>query len=149
MSGAEPPTWLFLLPFAWIAGCVGASILYRRAAGKPVIPHLPPATRFRERGASGWNDSHWLGQLGGANGCLLVAVTDRELIVTPFFPFNLMFLPEILGLEARAPLTRIRAIEDKRRFFRRSLVVDLGDGQRIGLILRNPGGFLAAARPGT
>lgn len=147
MSGAEPPNWLFLFPIVWIAGCAGASILYRRASGKPVIPRLPENARFRERGTSGWNDSHLFGRLGGASNCLLVAVTDRELIVTPFFPFNLMFLPEMLGLEVRAPLTRIRTIKDRRRFFQRVLIVDLGDGQRIGLALRDPDAFLAAARP--
>lgn len=147
MSGVEPPTWFFLFPILWVAGCVGASILYRRSAGKPVIPRLPETTRFKERGASGWNDSTWIGQLGGAGNCLLVAVTDHELIVTPFFPFNLLFLPEIYGLEIHAPLARVRTIEDRRRFFRRSLIVDLGDGQRFGLILHKPDAFLAAMRP--
>lgn len=144
MNGTEPPDWLFYLPLLCIGGWVAISIAYRRSAGKPVFPRQPSGAIYKESQASGWNDGSWIGRIGGANRCLLLAVTDRELVVTPFFPFNLMFLPEIYGLEVRVPLTRIRRVEDRRRLFRNAVIVDLGDGKRFGLILRDPVGFKRA-----
>ncbi|HEX5182944.1 MAG TPA: hypothetical protein VFW19_07305 [Allosphingosinicella sp.] len=96
------------------------SILYRRRAGKPIHPHLPPNAAFAERGASG----PW------ASRCLLVAVTDEAFMVTPFFPFNLMFLPEIYGLEVTIPLHAIRSVTISDRWLGSNIVIDRGEGRR-------------------
>lgn len=40
----------------------------------------------------------------------MVAVADNELIVTPNFPFNLMFLPDIYDLDHRAPFAAIVSV---------------------------------------
>jgi len=144
MSLEEPPVWFFFLPIIWIGGLIGASILHRRIHDEPIIPRIPKSARFVQRMASGWSDDNWLRRLGGANNCLMVAVTDRELTVTPFFPFNLMFLPQMLGLEVRTPLSRIRAVEPTRRFFTSAVRVELDDGRAIALVLNDPEGFQEA-----
>lgn len=146
MSLQEPPVWFLFLPIIWIGGVIAASIFYRRVHDKPIIPRIPKSVRFAQRMASGWNDENWFRRLGGANNCLMVAVTDRELTVTPFFPFNLMFLPEMWGLEVKVPLSRIRSVEPTRRFFTSAVRVELDDGRAMALVLREPEAFQDALR---
>jgi hypothetical protein len=93
-----PPTWFAFLAPAWVAIFIALSIGYRRWSGKPIFPRIPANARFAEHWASG----------GFASNCLLVAVTDAALIVVPRFTFNLMFLPQIYGLEHVIPLRRSR-----------------------------------------
>ena len=146
-----PPMMLFgllALPFLWLALVVGASILYRRRAGKPIFPHLPANARFAERGGSGRSHRNVLTRLGGASRCLLVAVTDERLIVSPFFPFTLMFLPEIYDLEHSSPARAIREVEDRQGMVRRTIFVsfDNPDPRQIALRVRDPDALLAALR---
>lgn len=112
MTLAVPEDWFVFFPLIWIGGWIAASVVYRRIHDKPLWPRSPADARYRELGASGVNDTHPLGKLGGASRCLLVTVNARELRVTPFFPFNLMFLPEIYGLELLAPISSIRRVSD-------------------------------------
>lgn len=140
------PDWALYFPFLWISGCIAVSIIYRRIHDKPIIPRMPSGTRYKERAASGWDDGNWLRRLGGANRCLMVAVTDRELIVTPFFPFTLLFLPEMYGLELRVPLAGIRNIGSGRRLFRDCVLVETANDRKLGLILRDPEAFIRAVR---
>ena len=49
--------------------------------------------------------------MAGARNCLWVAVTEDSLQVGVHFPFSLMFLPEIYGLEFAVPGNRIRSAE--------------------------------------
>jgi hypothetical protein len=146
LTTADVPAWVFFLPPLWIGGWITASILYRRNHGKPIVPKMPDGALYRERMASGANNSHWIGRIGGASGCLIVAVTSRELVITPYFPFNLMFLPEIYGLEVREPVSGIRAIEARRSFFRDTLIVHFSDGRSFRLFLRDPDAFRQALR---
>ncbi len=146
MNGPWLEGMLIAFPFLWIGGLIAASVAYRLSADKPIFPRVPKNSPFKERAASGWNDGSVLGRLGGANNCLLVVVTDRALIVSPFFPFNLMFLPELLGLELSVPLSNIRRVEVRRRLLRSSLIVETSDGRRIGLHLREPEAFQAALK---
>ncbi len=146
MSETVASDWIFYFPFVWIGGGIVVSILYRRLHGKPVVPRMPRDTNYKELTASGWDDGNWLRRLGGANRCLMVAVTDRELIVTPFFPFTLLFLPEIYGLELSVPLVRIRNVGRGRRLFRDCVLVETADGRKLGLIVRDPDAFVRALR---
>ena len=146
MSGDSSAGLLVYFPLFWIGGAVAASIAYRQISGKPIFPRMPPGAVYKERMASGWDDRNWLRRLGGANRCLMVSVTDRELVVTPFFPFNLMFLPELYGLELRVPLTSIRNADPGRRLFRDCVIVETAEGHRLGLVLRNPQAFMFAVR---
>ena len=76
---------------------------------------------------------------------MIVAVTPDALVVSPKFPFNLMFLPEVYGLEHNVPLSKIGHI-DEQRARASNVMIWLNDGQKLGLKLRDPSGFVAALR---
>jgi len=77
-----------------------------------------------------------------------VAVTPDYLIIQPRFPFNLMFLPEIYGLEYRIPKLNIRTVEKKGRIFGKGVEVQFihedGGEKSIRLYLKKTDEFLAA-----
>ena len=130
-----PPVWL---PLLWILFWVGASVVFRLNRGKPLWPTAPENARFVERRASGNSlDTLW-GRLGGARNCLLVALTDSEMYVTPQFPFNLMFLPEIYGLEDHISFDRIRSCAPIDRWYGKTLRVEFtrSNGSDGGFSLR-------------
>lgn len=141
------PHWHFIvIPVVWLAAVVLVSIAYRRRAGKPVFPKVPRDALFAERWTSGRSLDHLLARFGGARNCLLVAVTSDELIVTPCFPFNLMFLPEVYGLELSVPAMAVRDVAAQRRFWGRTVTITTASKRerRIELRLRGTDAFLAA-----
>src|SRR4051812_1216237 len=95
--------WLVLL--LWVAAAVTASVFFRLSRGKPILFFSVPNAVFQERTASGRSNDRWWRQPGGASNCLVVAITRDRLVIRPFFPFNLLFLPESYGLEHDVPLT--------------------------------------------
>ena len=135
---------------AWIATVVVASILYRRSKGKPIIPRVPIGARFSRKRISGRSCRNWFTSLGGARNCLMVAVVGKSLVVSPTFPFNLMFLPETYDLEHNIPLSRITSAQVKPRLF--SSLVDIrftgatGKPRRIVLYMRKGQELVAALR---
>ncbi len=149
-----------VLSAAWVLAWAGASLVYRALRGKPIFYRRLPRVRFREWNATGNSQRNWFTRLGGANGCLVVQVSDDVLDIHPFVPFNWLFLPEILGVEHRVPLTGVssaRPVADERapartifRKFvkRRGVEVELvsGEGARekVSLWLKEPEKFLAA-----
>jgi hypothetical protein len=142
ISDLPPP----VLPLLWISAWIGASVIFRVRSGKPLRPTAVPGSRFLERGASGGClDTPWE-RLGGARNCLLVALTDSELYITPQFPFNLMFLPEIYGVEEHIPLNRIRSFTSIDRWYGKSIRVDFtranGSDGTFSLRLRKQREFL-------
>lgn len=145
---AEPPDWLFLIPLVWIALVIAASVVYRKSKGKPVWYRDVENALFVEKRASGNSHRTWYSKLGGAQNALAVAVTPSHLVVRPLFPFNLMFLPEIYGLEATVPLDRVRTIEPGRQFGREVVDVEFQDAnggvERYSLGLRRQDEFLNA-----
>jgi hypothetical protein len=110
----------FFLSAGWIAFVVLASIIFRRRAGKPLMPALPSDPLYGETRASGGVASH----------CLIVAVTDEALLVTPRFPFNLMFLPEVWGFEHKIPIKSIQEVSAKRRWWGSNVRVWYGSNRR-------------------
>ena len=136
-----------LAPFAaWIA----ASILYRRVQGKPILFFGVRDASYQQRSASGHSNRSWLTKLGGAHNCLVVAVAHRRFIVRPWFPFTLMFLPEIYGLEYDVPIENILGVKAYRAFFTSALDVefrdDLGQTQSVSLYLRDPSRLTATLK---
>lgn len=122
------PSWFPFLAIAWIVFVIGASIMFRRNRGKPVFPTVPTDAIYADKRASG----RW------ARNCLLVAVTDKALSVVPKFPFNLMFLPEIYGLERTIPLRNIRDVRRLRGLgLGNNVAVDYGETE-LRLKVRNP-----------
>lgn len=95
----------------WVSGWILASILYRRLHGKPIVFRNIENAAFMESTASGHSNRTWYTKLGGASRCLIVAVVGKRLIIRPRFPFNLMFLPEIYGLEHDVPVDQVTRVE--------------------------------------
>lgn len=128
MDQGIPP----LLPSAaatWVAIVIAASIAYRHISGKPIVPHIPTGARYSDRWASG----------DFASNCLLVAVNGNALTVVPRFPFNLMFLPQIYGLERNIPLESIKQVEIMNGLFTRSVLIIYGENDRsLRLRVRDP-----------
>ena len=137
-----------LTTVAWLLFVVAASVVRRRVRDKPIWPTIPQDFRFAEKFASGYSCDNFVRRLGGARNCLLVIVTDQAIAVTPIFPFNLMFLPEVWGLEHLVPLDRITAVVPTTHWYgnRVELEFDSDDGgrKRFALILRMQSAFLAA-----
>jgi hypothetical protein len=136
-----------LIPLLWISGWIAASVVFRLNRGKPLWPSAPRNSRFVERWASGsCLDTLW-GRLGGARNCLLVTLSDTELYVSPQFPFNLMFLPEIYGLEDRISYDRIRNCTPIDRWYGKSLRLEFirsnGSDSTFSLMLRKRQEFLS------
>jgi hypothetical protein len=136
----EPPLWLMIFPLLWVGVIVLLSIFRRRHVGKPLFPKPPATAAFIERRTSGRNLKTLRGRLGGAKNCLLVVVTETELSVEPMFPFNLMFLPEVYGLDFRIKRSTIQHIETRESFFGVTLVVQAVD-EFFELKLRDPAAF--------
>ncbi len=133
--GQNPlPIWFPILAIAWIVVVIAVSVMFRRSKGKPVFPAIPNNAIYLDKRASG----RW------ASNCLLVAVTDKELCVVPKFPFNLMFLPEIYGLERTIPIRSIREVRRLRSFgLGNNVAVDYGEAE-LRLKVRNPQAFVDA-----
>ncbi len=138
---------------AWIGVWVGASIVYRYANGKPVFYRRLSSVRFRETSASGNSNRAWYTKLGRASNCLVVQVTDQELDIHPFVPFNWFFLPEIHDLEFRVPIAGISSVAIRKNFFAPSLHIEFttpdGKSKSVSLVLRQAEQFIETIRANT
>jgi hypothetical protein len=129
----------------WIGGWVWASAAYRRSRGKPIVFTGVEGAAYVETTASGHSHRTWYTRLGGANRLLVVAVAGRRLIIRPRFPFNLLFLPEIYGLEYEVPVDQITSVQPRKG---RLGQVDVqfrdatNDVQSVTLYLRDPDRFI-------
>ena len=78
----------------------------------------------------------------------MVAVTKDSLLVQPTFPFNLLFLPEIFGLELNVDKVGVRIVEEKKVMFGKAVVLEYVTAdqltQLIELHLRGMDQFLKA-----
>jgi hypothetical protein len=72
----------FAFSAAWLLCWAAASVAWRLLKGKPVFYRRPSAVRFREWNGSGNSCRNWFTRLAGANGCLVVQVTDAGLDTT-------------------------------------------------------------------
>lgn len=137
--------WTFLIPPIWLACVVAASIWYRRSKGKSVFPRLSSGVTFGETACSGRSLKGVLSRVGGAHNCLLVAVQNKRLVVTPQFPFNLMFLPEIYGLDLDVPIENVARITPITSFLRKALHIEFAHGAApIELRVHDEDGFVRA-----
>jgi hypothetical protein len=138
--------YLFAGSLIWVGLWVAASVWYRRSRGKPIFPSKPTGAVFFERYGSGRSNSSMFTKLGSASNCLSVAITDHALIVQPIFPFNLLFLPELSGLEYNIPRSAIRDVTENKTLLGRTVTVEFTTpelGERsITLRLHNTDQFL-------
>jgi hypothetical protein len=98
---------MHFLILLWIVGLFTVSAVYRQMTQKPILFFTVPKAIFVQHTASGFCRDTWWRQLGGASNCLVVAISQQRLVIRPFTPFNLMFLPEIYGLEYDVPLNNV------------------------------------------
>jgi hypothetical protein len=141
--------YMWLVNLLCMAGMAGVSAVYRRAHGKPVLFFGVQDSVFQERRASGNSTRSWFTRLGGARNALVVAVTRDRLVVRPFFPFTLLFLPEIYGLEYEVPLRDVMRAEEKKPLLWTMVHVEFRDPasnevRKVILRLRDPKAFVAA-----
>jgi hypothetical protein len=87
-----------------------------------------------------------LTRIGGARNCLLVYVAEGSLTIVPVFPFNLMFLPEIYGIEATAPISDVAIEGVKDGLFGKSIILTIRGSKprRFELWLEDRDGFQSA-----
>lgn len=140
--------WLPSFAFGWIALAVAVSVAFRKKRGKPLFPKAPMDAIFSERGCSGRSlDTPW-GRIGGARNCLFVALTPARLVITPTFPFNLIFLPEIYGLDHNLAYSAIRNVADRRGILGRKITITYSDTKvrRVELRVRRHNDFLEGLR---
>lgn len=139
---------LFAICLAWVALVVAASAIYRTSRGKPVLTRAPNEPVFLERWTSGRSLRNVLTRLGGARNCLLVAVTRDALVIRPHFPFTLLFLPEVYGLDWTIPRSSIQSVEQVEGLMGARLLVAFlsgeGNTERVELILRQSEQFRQA-----
>ena len=138
----------FASGIGWILLWIGASVFFRRSRSKEIFPRKPEGSIFYERTASGRSNLNFFTKIGGARNCLMVAVTQQELIVKPWFPFNMMFLPEIYDLEHRIPRAYILSIKKGGILFWKNITIEFQDTDgathSISLVLRGLDDFLKA-----
>jgi len=142
-----------LTTFAGLGGIASigiGSFWFRLSRGKPVFPHPPRDATFMEASCSGRSRRNFASTLIWVRSCLLVYIQNRELVVTLEFPFTLMFLPEVSGLEMRVPLTSISSVEAKRPWPFRILRItfDAGGPAPIELRMQRERDFVRALGTG-
>ena len=141
---------LYGVAIAWVFTITLVSVIFRKAKGKALLVVEPASALFTERWTSGRSLGNFIGRLGGARNCLFVAVTDDALIVRLHFPFSMLFLPEIYGLEMTVERARVRDVSLVSGLMgSRSLVtIEKPSGSRFQfeLRLRDPEGFEQALR---
>ena len=130
----------------WLVLVILASLVYRSIKKKGVSPLTGTDIQFSEKGASGWSHKNVVTKAGGARNCLIVELGRAGLWIRPFFPFNLMFLPELCDLEHYIPREKIRAVTPQQGIRGKSVVVDFtsekGINKRVELRLRKHDEFL-------
>lgn len=133
--------WTFqVFVLLWISTVITASIWWRKRRGRPIFPRPPEDARYFSTG----------GSAAFASNCLMVVVTPQDFWVTPTFPFNLGFLPEIYRLEVRSALSRVTHIEKRSGWLNIRLEFRQPNGsvRRLDLGVRSPDLFLEAVRAG-
>ena len=138
--------WFPFLAVGWIALALAVSIAFRKRRGKPIFPKAPLDALFSERGCSGSSfDTPWA-RIGGAQNCLLVALAPQKLTIIPIFPFNLIFLPEIYGLDHSLDISAIQEVVDRKGILGRRLMITYADPKtrRVELRLRHHDAFVGS-----
>jgi hypothetical protein len=107
---------LWWAAFGWVLFVIALSVIYRLRKGKPILRPKSLTDRFSETWRSGSSHRNLLTRLGGARNCLWITVTDEEILVGLHFPFNLMFLPEIYGLEYRIRGSDVLSVDELSSF---------------------------------
>jgi hypothetical protein len=142
--------FFFAFCVAWVGFWLVISAYLRRRSGKPLFPTMPIDAAFKENACSGRSLKNLLTSIGGAHGALQIYVKGGNLVITPLFPFNLLFLPEIYGLDYEVPVRRISRVERNSSLFGESLRIHFENGAppSVEVRVRKPEELIQAlARP--
>jgi len=143
MVTRETLEWIFpFFALGWIVAWIVASVLYRRKLNKPLFPRIPDGADFAEARRSGRSLRNFLTRIGGARNCLLIYVNNGTLTIRPTFPFNLMFLPEVYGLEIAVPVGDVKISKASRN--RVLLTADGAPQERIEISIQDVEAFRRA-----
>lgn len=137
---ASPAYAVFVI--VWLASWIVASIIVLKRKGEAVFLRAPKGARFAERGASGYASG--FRAIGGARNALLVFVDGERVRVTGAFPFNLVFLTQIWGLDHDFQRRDIVRVERREGLFGGGLAITYRknlDERRFTLKLRDPAAF--------
>lgn len=115
-------TALFLFVVGYVIAVIGVSIVYRIRQKKFIFRPKFANALFNENWRSGRSLRSFITRIGGANNCLWVTIANETLFVGPHFPFDLMFLPEIYGLDYQVPAAQIVAVERREVWYRKGRV---------------------------
>jgi hypothetical protein len=148
MTPVAFPT-MFLVALAWVALVVGVSLLVRRRRGQYILRPAFPDALHLERWQSGRSLRNLATRLGGASGCLWVAVTRDALHVGLHFPFNMAFIGDFYRLEHHVDVRAVRGVEQGRSLFggrtvRVRFVRKGGAEETLELYVANPDRLVAA-----
>ncbi|NQT41401.1 MAG: hypothetical protein HQ581_28190 [Planctomycetes bacterium] len=135
----------------WVVGHVVASVIYRRRAGKFVLSPRFADPLFHERWISGGGEAKMWSRRVGASHCLWAAVLSDRFRVGAMFPFNLMFMPERLGLEYDILAEQITSVSQNQLRSGRVFVSvrfrdEAAEEKQVDLVVRDAQGFVAALR---
>jgi hypothetical protein len=138
--------WLFLFSFVWVS-CWFGWFYYKHKKTGIVFPPVPDTgVHYVEGNASGSSHKTLFTRLGGASRCLRVTVTDTEVWIRPYPPFDIF--AQMFDMEHRIPRASITSVRPGKTLWVRTLILDYQDqaGQmhRVSLVLRNPDAFLRA-----
>jgi hypothetical protein len=140
-----------LLVFALMFVLFVASAVQRARAGKPILFFGVSDAEFIEHTASGSTLLPPWRRFLNANGCLVVAVARERLVIRPFFPFNMMFTPELLRLEYDVPVKNVVSATLHRLLGRERVHVvfwdDDGERCEFSALLKDPATFLRLVTP--
>lgn len=103
MFGPVSKRFLFGITIILLLTLAVSSVVYRLSKAKPLLKPDFLDSRFNTTWCSGRSDRNILARLTGAKNLLWIIVTRDHLHVSPHFPFNLMFLPEVFGWDHRIP----------------------------------------------
>ena len=142
------PVAFIAAAWLWVGGGIALSVFFRLRRRKPIFAKPPADALFVERRTSGRSLRNFVTSVGGASNALMVAVTPDAVVVQPHFPFTLMFLPEVYGLDEVVTRSRLRKVEEVGGILGRKIVLEFsstarGD-ERLELRLRDPDRFLEA-----
>lgn len=128
----------FLFACGWVLFWIVTSVIYRKLNNKKIKNPKEKDIVYEDKSASGRSLKSWYTRLGGANRCLVITVTDSELIIRPFFPFNLMFLPEIFDLEHMINISDIANIQKEKSLFGEKVVIEFKKIKKSRIIELSP-----------
>ncbi len=140
--------------YFFIALCFGWSIgafswLYWKRMKRGLFPKQDPTSiLFEEKTASGRSHKNWYTKLGGAQNCLRILLTPKELWITPIFPFSA--LGGVFDLDHRIKRSDILSIESGSIWFRKSAIVtyrdDAGVSLKVEVVPKNLETFLEISK---